>query len=124
MNQRQYTIIGTPEAALRTTKMARLSQDSYNIRRRNYQQQLINQHDDDPFLSGPWDLTCEFMFELPVGKPKRHIMYPSLVYLVRFFDELAHNVIYSDSCIIHHLTLIKSYEPCEPKSIFTFTKVK
>lgn len=124
MNQYVYTIMGVPEATLKTTKMSRAPQDAYNLRRLNYHQQIINQHNDRPKITGPWNLQAQFFFPIPSGKPKRHHMYPSLINLLRFFDELAHGVIYDDSCIIHDITLIKRYENIEPQSQFIFTRVQ
>lgn len=121
---KQYTILGIPEAVIRTTKMKQRDQDAYTIRRLNYLTQLTNQHNEEPFLTGPWKLTATFYFPIQSTNYKRHSIYPSILNLYRFFDDLAHGVIYEDSCIIHSITLIKVYEQCDPKSIYMFAKEK
>ena len=115
-----YTIMGVPEAVVRQTNMSRKMQDAYTIRRLNYLTQITTQHDDKPLLKGPIDLQAIFYFPVPSGKPKRHMLYPPLMNLLRFFDDIARGVIYEETCSIYSVTLIKKYELGDPRSEFTF----
>lgn len=121
---KEYTIMGTPEAVIRTTKMKQRDQDAYTIRRLNYLTQLTNQHNEEPLLVGAWRVNATFVFPLQSTSYRRHTMYPTLLNLWRFFDDLAKGVIYEDGCIIHTMTLVKTYEHTEPKSVFLFQKEK
>ncbi len=117
-----YRIKGEPAAIIKNPRVTRRIIDPYVQRRMHYQQQLINQHNERPLLTGAWNLEIHFMFPCKSSHHRSHTDSPSLMCLLRFVDDIAKNIIYTNDCIITEVKMIKEYSHIDPETVLIFNR--
>lgn len=117
-----YRIKGTPIAILKNSRASRKTIDPYKQAMIDAQMQLINQHDNKPLLTGPWMLEAHFLFDCKTPQHLKHTESPSLTQLLRFIDEIARGVIYTNECIIIEMKTYKDYSHTFPETTLIFNR--
>jgi Holliday junction resolvase RusA-like endonuclease len=88
---------------------------------------LRNQHEEQPYFTGPLEL--KIMFYLPIPKvrwknpPHHHIFKPDLDNLVKFVCDICNEILYHDDCIVSRIEAQKVYDR-NPRTEFTIVPIK
>ena len=125
--QYTYTILGDPIALARARYTSNRIYDSQKQIKLVIGIQLANQHENKPLFSGPIHLDVVFHLPLPKKHPTNlpgsyHYYRPDISNLLKFIEDVATGIIYSDDCIISEVFTRKIYGH-SPRTEFTITKL-
>lgn len=93
---------------------------------------IESQHDNAPLFYGPVHVDFLFYFAIPKSKSskKKHALIDTFHYyrpdtsnLVKFYEDIAHDILYDDDCIIASLYAKKLYA-IEPRTEIIVTELK
>jgi hypothetical protein len=120
-----YTIVGTPLSIVKYSHAARKVLDSHNMTKFCYQQQLKEQHKDEPFLVGPYEVDVEFYFDKDFIKTRGYVpRKPAISCLLKALDDLIAGIIYENEYILYNVNVNKYYNAPEAKTVLHFRKLK
>lgn len=118
-----YRITGAPEPVIKNSRLARKVLDPYNQRKLDCHMQLVNQHGNQPPLTGAWHLEAQFMFPArETTHNQHHCQAPSIQQLLRFIDDIARGVLYDNECIFYEIKAWKDYSNQFPETTLIFTR--
>jgi len=124
-----YTIKGDPIALARGRYHNRKVYDSQKNEKLVLGITLLNQHKDRPLYTGP--LQLDVTFYMPIAKSRQkqrnvllntyHVFTPDLSNMIKFIEDIANDILYSDDCLISKINAKKIYG--EPRTEFTITQL-
>lgn len=88
-------------------------------------QELLNQHDEKPFITPPFDIDVTFYFMTPCNNPtldgKPYVDKPPLHKLIQFIHGIAEDILYASGTPITTISCKKVYD-YDPRTEITIIK--
>ena len=111
-----YVLQGDPIPLLRARHGLRRTWDSQKQIKLVKGIELRNQHNDNPFLSGPLRLDISFYFAIPKSRKKNTLLgapfvqVPDLTNLIKFIEDVGSGILYDDDRAIVEIISRKLYD--------------
>lgn len=112
----EYRIPGEPIGIVKHRKYQKSMFDTYSERKVYFTQTLTNIHDERPYLKGPLNIECNFVFDLRYYKTHRgkdaryHSSNPSVVDLYDFVEMCATGIVFERGQVVAGTVLSKIYD--------------
>jgi Holliday junction resolvase RusA-like endonuclease len=122
-----YILFGEPIAQNRC-QHGRVDWDQQRLHRVNATIRLSDLHYNKPLFVGPIKIDMKFYFSMPKKNSPRlkntfHTAAPEIGRLIKFIEEVAQGIIFSDECTIASITSEKKYDYV-PRTEFFIEQIK
>ena len=123
-----YTIPGNPQNVVKHKNVSHAIRDRYQEAKTKYQVNLVNQHEEESFITGPLHIDCRFIFDQRraqmtyKNKTNYHRKFPTLGSLYGFIEHMMKGLLFDNEVLISRVSMVKVYGP-EPKTEIIITKL-